>query len=406
MIKSQRTSKYLHWTAASLLSVTAAQAYELKFGTNLPPVDVHGFASQGFLYSSDYNYLGDTEDGTGQFTEIGLNLTFSPFDRTRIAVQGFAFDVGDVGNLMPFLDYASIEYRFNDEIGLRGGRVRRPGGIYNHIQDVDLARTSVLLPQGIYDSRWRDFNMSIDGGEVFGNISLGKGGSFSYEGFGGMAHLSKEGGIARLLQKTYHETGGTLDSLDSFLTTGVQLWWNTPVDGLRVGALFAESLDFGFHATQPLPVGAMAMDSTTDAFAQQYSIEYLWNNWTFQSEYYRSDQTTDMSQRSQLLGNSTTSSDRTEQAWYFGAAYRFNKWFEAGSYYTEYYVSPVTSGVNSDESQKDLALSLRFDPKDWWVLKLEGHFIRGTALLQDNEANPNRNNDGWFMLAAKTTFSF
>jgi hypothetical protein len=113
-----------------------------------------------------------------------------------------------------------------------------------------------------------------------------------------------------------------------------------------------------------------------------------------------------MKQRSQLLGNGTTASDRTEQAWYVGAAYRFNKWFEAGSYYTEYYVSPVTSGVNSDESQKDLALSLRFDPKDWWVLKLEGHFIRGTALLQDNEANPNRNNDGWFMLAAKTTFSF
>lgn len=406
MIKPQRTSKYLHWTAASLLSVTAAQAYELKFGTNLPPVDIHGFASQGFLYSSDYNYLGDTKDGSGQFTELGLNLTFSPFDRTRIAVQGFAFDVGDVGNLMPFLDYASIEYRFNDEIGLRGGRVRRPGGIYNHIQDVDLARTSVLLPQGIYDSRWRDFNMSIDGGELFGNISLGKAGSFSYEGYGGFAHLSDEGGIARLLEKSLKETGGKLDGLDSFATTGVQLWWNTPVNGLRFGALFSQAFAFSYHASAPTAPSFpdARIDSETDAFAQQYSAEYLWNNWTFQSEYYRTDQSTDM-KTATVFGNSATATDRTEQAWYVSAAYRFNKWFEAGTYYTEYYVSPNT-GADSDASQKDVALSLRFDPKDWWVLKLEGHFIRGTALLQDNEANPNRNNDGWFMLAAKTTFSF
>ena len=48
-------------------------------------------------------------------------------------VQGFAFDTGDVGNLQPFLDYASIEYTANDLIGIRAGRVRKPGGIYNHI---------------------------------------------------------------------------------------------------------------------------------------------------------------------------------------------------------------------------------------------------------------------------------
>ena len=55
------------------------------------------------------------------------------------------------------LDYAQVEYTFSDMFGVRAGRIRRPVGIYNHIQDVDLARTFVLLPQGMYDARWRDF---------------------------------------------------------------------------------------------------------------------------------------------------------------------------------------------------------------------------------------------------------
>ena len=126
----------------------------------LPPVTFHAFLSQGFLYSSDYNYLGDSTRGEFRYTEMGLNASFNPFPRTRVSAQGFAFKVGDQGSYEPVVDYASVEYTFNDELGLRAGRVRRPQGIYNHIQDVDLARTWVLLPQGLYDARWRDFSCS------------------------------------------------------------------------------------------------------------------------------------------------------------------------------------------------------------------------------------------------------
>jgi hypothetical protein len=53
-----------------------------------------------------------------------------------------------------------------------------------------------------------------------------------------------------------------------------------------------------------------------------------------------------------------------------------------------------------------LAVSLRFDPKPWWIIKVEGHFNHGTALLYDTTSNPVQNGDGWFMLALKTTVSF
>lgn len=400
----------------TLLAALTAGAWDLKLdkeGKNT--VALHGFLSQGFLATTDYDYLGKTTEGSFQFTEVGVNASYSPFNRTRITAQGFAFDAGQVGNLEPFLDYASIEYTFNDKLGVRAGRVRRPGGLYNHIQDVDLARTSVLLPQGIYDARWRDFSTSIDGGVAFGNISLGKAGSLSYEVFCGLVNLSEEGGVARWILDG--QTGVTLDGFTQPLEVGGQIWWNTPVNGLRVGAMAANMFDFGFDLISPVspmgPFGPVAayVNSTGDVLFQQYSIEYLWKSWTFQAEYftYKFDgqQTTRvLSGTTQIMPTSVGATGVEPDAWYVSAAYRFNKWLEAGTYYTEYYGNVHNRSGSPNSSQKDLALSLRFDAKDWWIIKLEGHYLRGTALLQDSVNNPTRDDNGWFMFAAKTTFSF
>ena len=383
-----------------------------------PPLTFHGFLSQGFLYSSEYDYLGESSDGSFQFTEIGMNVSMNPFNRTRIAVQGFAFDIGDVGEYKPFLDYALVEYTFADYFGVRGGRVRRPAGIYNHIQDVDLARTSVLLPQGVYDARWRDFSTSIDGGTIFGNIPMGKAGSLSYEGYAGYTNMDKEdGGVAKwILDGT--PGGSKLTKFEQPLYLGAQLWWNTPLDGLRAGASFGKMFDFGFHLNVPTTIpgvgpGLVVQDAEGDVFFQIYSLEYLWNNWTFQAEYYTYEYE-GMDTQSILVGGMpimapTTSPGGVEpDAWYVSAAYRVNDWLEVGSYYTEHYADKDNRSGGPNTSQKDLALSLRFDPKYWWVFKLEGHYIQGTSLLQDQANNPNaqRDDDGWFMLAAKTTFSF
>ena len=54
------------------ISAGRLEAYELNLGTNLPPVDFHGFFSQGFLASSNYNYLGDSSRGSFLFHRGGL----------------------------------------------------------------------------------------------------------------------------------------------------------------------------------------------------------------------------------------------------------------------------------------------------------------------------------------------
>jgi hypothetical protein len=392
-------------TAGIALMVCGAKAVDFNLlGTNMPTLDFHGFLSQGFLATTKYNYLGnDTKDGSFKFTEAGLNVSMNPFPRTRISAQGFLYDVGEAGKYQPFLDYASIEYTFNDYIGLRGGRIRRPQGIYNDIQDVDLARTYVLLPQGIYDSRYRDFSASVDGGEVFGDIPLGNAGALSYETYAGYVSIGVDSGVAEEINNAL--PGGKVTSFNPFLGAGSQLWWNTPVDGLRFGASFTHGFDFDYNFTvptgypPPYPSSA-SLRAVSQLILQEYSAEYLWNRWTFQAEFYHVQES-----QGTTSPAGTINSFFSAYAWYGATAYRFNKWLEVGGYYTEYHANEQIT-MASDGSQKDAALSFRFDPLPWWLFKIEGHYIRGTALLDDNADNPVRSDRGWFMLLLKTTVSF
>ncbi len=384
----------------SALTAGRLGAWEMKLGGDLPALQFHGFVSQGFLYSGDYNYLGESKRGSFNFTEMGLNVSFNPFPRTRIAAQGFAYDVGRAGNYDAVLDYALAEYTFNDYFGIRAGRIRRPQGIYNDNQDVDLARTFVLLPQGIYDARWRDFYVSLDGGEIFGTIPLNKAGSLSYELYGGVINPSDNGGVALQIQDSLGSFG-KFNSIDSANEFGGQLWWNTPFNGLRFGASGGVVPLIDYTSRITTRGGSVLINTMNEANFQQFSGEYLWKAWTFQTEFYLKN----------YYAKSAGPADTHSAAWYVSAAYRFNKRFEAGAYYTEFYNdirnrNGSRLAVPSDGYQKDAALALRFDLTDRWIFKVEGHYIRGTGLLQDSADNPARNGDGWFMVALKTTISF
>jgi len=381
-----------------LLTVGAGPLRALDFNpfqTSMLDLEIHGFASEGFLASTKYNYLGDTTRGSFNFTELGLNASFNPFPHTRVAAQVFSFDVGQAGKYDLALDYALIEYTFNEYFGIRGGRIRRPEGIYNDIQDIDLTRTSVLLPQGMYDTRFRDFYLALDGGEFFGTIPLRTAGSLSYELYGGVQHPQLDGGLALEIANLppYYR----LVELHSPKIGGGQLWWNTPWKGLRAGVALNYDRDLVYKDT-------IGIQSNVSAAVQHYSLEYIWNSWTFQAEYYRSVDYDNISG-----GGAPNLSLHVEpESWYAGASYRFNKWMEVGTYHSEYFYGAGGPGavVPSDNYQKDTALSLRFDVKESWIFKIEGHYILGTGQLYDAVNNPTRGGGGWWLIALKVTYSF
>ena len=132
---------------------------------------------------------------------------------------------------------------------------------------------------------------SIDGGELFGNIDLcAKPGSVSYEFYGGLVNMANNGGVSRYIENGLPPAPiGAFNGISPTPIVGGQLWYNTPVDGLRFGASLSFMDGFTYDVSVAPPFGPGPIHSTGDVILQQYSAEYLWKNWTFQAEYYTYD---------------------------------------------------------------------------------------------------------------------
>lgn len=80
--------------------------------------------------------------------------------------------------------------------------------------------------------------------------------------------------------------------------------------------------------------------------------------------------------------NGTTIGGLQAEAFYAMANYRFTDWFAMGLYGAGYY-SDRHDRSNSDPSKRqyDGALSFRFDINQYMLVKFEGHYLDGTALV-------------------------
>lgn len=147
-------------------------------------IDIHGFIGQGYMKSDNNNYLANTEDGTAEFTEMGINFS-TEFDQLRIGFQLFSRDLGEFGNNEIELDWAVGDYQFNEMVGIRAGKVKMPLGLYNQERDLDMLRTSVLLPSSVYDEGQRSLVSTFQGANIYGLVDGQAAGAFEYELFYG-----------------------------------------------------------------------------------------------------------------------------------------------------------------------------------------------------------------------------
>ena len=61
-------------------------------------VQIHGFVSQGYMRSSDNNYLADSDEGSFDFSEVGINLRTDLSDSLSVGIQFVGRDLGETGN--------------------------------------------------------------------------------------------------------------------------------------------------------------------------------------------------------------------------------------------------------------------------------------------------------------------
>jgi hypothetical protein len=357
------------------------QAQDFKlFGRE---VEIHGFASQGFVYTNTNNWLTmNSSQGSGAFTDFGLNVSTNITDRLRVGAQLYDRNLGHLGQYHPSLDWAVVDYRFESWFGVRGGKVKTTLGLYTDTQDLDFLRTFALLPQSVYPTDLRDATIAHLGGDVYGSLPLKHGlGDLSYTAYAGHRSDSIYSGAAYLASeyKVYFSRYGGLQY-------GGDLRWNTPLKGLLIGASrMNENITARARFINPLnpgagfvPYSAVSKADWTNQFYGEYTVGKL----RIDSEYRRF-------LHDEVVNRVLLETTSDVRGWYVSGAYRVTKRLALGSYYSRYSITNVSTGPEApfipDQSDTSLpanhiydkVITARVDPKRFWNVKVEGHFMNG-----------------------------
>ncbi len=395
-------------------------------------VDIHGFISQGFLQSDKVNLFGiDTQNGTFQFNEMGLNFTKHAGDGLQIGMQVFARDLGSLGNDDIIVDWAYGDYFYRKWLGIRAGKLKVYHGLYNDTRDIDMLRVSIFLPQSAYLEMYRDVFVGAKGVGCYGELP----GNISYRLISGVVDIKPDSAFISTF-KYFLLTD--FNDLDVTHYSNGSLIWEAPSKGLKIGSTLIHTTLEGeggniieYPGGIPVQIPRIEDMSESDLIAylnsvntvdMEYNIytisgEYILDNLFLYAEYsqFRLDYAV-VSLNPLLLLPDTLKTG----GYYLGAAYRFSDLFELGGYYSELYydmdekedATRFAGTLGEYGFYKDSALSARFDMNDNWVFKLEIHSIRGTYLTSggnvDSSETPGMgaSTGPWWLYAVKTTFSF
>jgi hypothetical protein len=342
-------------------------------------IQIHGYAAQGFLYTTHNNiFNAESSDGSPAWTEAVLNVSSVPTPKLRVAVQARYFLLGDSGNAI-VLDWAAADYKFNDRLGVRFGKVKTPWGLFNETQDIDPSYIWALLPQSVYDVTTRNADLAHYGAVIYGTFKLSPSvGKLDYRVWGGEEVIPTDDGQFADLNAAGN---GPLNPF-TYVTLGGALHWRTPIAGLMIGASDG-------HANQ----GSVALVGGSESFTAwnnvSYFTKYEKDKWLLAGEWNRQASPGTLI----TTGSPSSSVSSDPRAWYLMASYKITGKLTAGAYDSQ--AVDHDQSLGPDRYTKDWTVSGRYDFSQFIYLKAEEHFIEGTSLSFENANNavllPNSN---------------
>ncbi|HLM81478.1 MAG TPA: hypothetical protein VK302_12710 [Terriglobales bacterium] len=357
---------------------------------SLADIEIHGFVTQGFLFCSHSNYLTmQSSVGSLAWTDGAVSVSDSLTDKLRVGIQLHMYQLGQLGGPNIQVDWASGDYRVNDHLGFRAGKVKTVMGLFNDSQDVDSIFLWILLPQAIYSIDNKSFFLSHVGGEVYGGVPLSRrAGKLEYRGYAGYAALDLNGGYV----KQAADSGVVFTSAPGGKIFGGDVRWQSPLVGLTVGASArVQALD----GTAP----GVSVHVTPTFISTEYA-QVEKRKFYFAGEYRRFPLYTTVA-----IGPEVIPVPQDARSWYAMGSYRLRKKFQVGSYYSHYVNKALNTSLPANYS-KDWVVSGRYDFNSYFYAKIEGHFLHGDGLGYYASTNPDGLKSNSNMLAAKIGFSF
>jgi hypothetical protein len=364
---------------AALMVLTPAAAYVRAQSLDDLNIQIHGYATQGFLYTTQNNIFTTTSShGSPAWTEAVLNVGAQPESKLHIGVQGRYFMLGNYGNSIT-LDWAAVDYKAGEQLGFRFGKVKTPWGLFNEIQDIDPAYIWTMLPMSIYPLSDRNSYLTHYGGIVYGTFDLNHAGRIDYRGYAGEGVYPANDGY--YIEQA--EAGYNLPNDIHGALYGAALHWRTPLRGLMVGVSDLSDERWSAVQTYTSPTGTLTGTYTLPANSQpNYFAQYQRKKLMIAFEYQRSwgDET------NVFPGQKTWAQRNDDRGLYAMATWKLTQKLTAGVYNSQN--SDRQASPGPDRYSKDWAFSARYDFTTFLYAKAEEHLIDGDGLGYDSTLNP------------------
>ncbi len=240
---------------------------------------VHGFITQGFTYTTDNNFFGDSSDnGSFEFTEIGINISGRLAESVFGSAQLISRTTGEFYDGSPEVDYAMLDFNLVNEDqwlgGLRLGRIKNPYGLYNDGRDAAVTRNGILLPQSIYFDKVRNLVMYGDGIQAYADINMENSDIYIQSGYG------------------YSEMGENVEYAYLALDFPGEMRKKDPIWATRIIYEYqGGKLRLGYTRVNgdmkydPYPSNFLVTAGTIDFDSDVFSIEYNEEQWSLTAEY-------------------------------------------------------------------------------------------------------------------------
>lgn len=369
-----------------------AQAMEWADGH----IQLHGFLTQGAVYTTHNNFYGNTRDRVGlDFREIGLNFSVQPFSRLRISAQGMSRWTGKSDQGEPWLDFALADLTlFNEENmrgGIRVGRIKNIYGLYTETRDVAFTRPGAILPQPIYFDRTRKFALAGDGFHLYGEFEV-PGGVLDARFMLADLPINDKGSKATIIGPQAHG-----DFEQDRMTPGFRLLYETDNKRWRGGFTYL-SLSQRYYPIRN--------DRYPDAqFILEpwiVSLQYSGEKLILTGEFSQRDNTASFHVDTPA-GTVKSTTKATSQNWFVQAQYRFLPDWEfllryddsifdiqdpVGKRYHRQQLARNLDIPAFTRFARDITVGLRYDVTPSFMLRAEYHHVDGTGWLSPLD-NPN-----------------
>jgi len=273
-----------------------------------------------------------------------------------------------------------------------------------------------LLPQGIYPIVSRNSLLSHTGGVVYGTLKLGtSGGELDYRAFGGERELAADDGYFIGLR----ESGIAFPNGVNGAVLGGTLKWNTPVNGLMVGASDLRDTLWSATMTDANSITVPGLGTLSGPFNGTYMLQPL--DVPFYFGRYEKNKVSITGEWARLPFSGTlnvvvpalvpfgipylqTPFRADQRAWYGMASYKVTSKMQFGMYHSQSVNHQAVLGPS--RYSKDWVLSARYDMNEFVYAKAEQHFLDGTEIGYDANANPGGINPSTRLTILKLGVSF